>query len=116
MVRFQWSNGNFYGFNLQVDFTPDDDDGADVELPGEDGEEDDMQSFDADDLDPPGDEDRGCHWCDDSAIMGCYESQWRLEYAGIIWAVIQYNNYWYLDYWLNDTHTHIYMHTIYTLG
>jgi hypothetical protein len=30
-----------------------------------------MQSFDADDLDPPGDEDRGCHWCDDdSAIMG----------------------------------------------
>jgi len=61
MVRFQWSNGNFYGFNLQVDFTPDDDDGADVELPGEDGEEDDMQSFDADDLDPPGDEDRGCH-------------------------------------------------------
>jgi hypothetical protein len=48
--------------NLQVDFTPADDDGADVELPGEDaGEEDDMQSFDADDLDPPGDEDRGCH-------------------------------------------------------
>ena len=63
--------GNFYGFALQVDFTPDDDDGADVELPGEDaGEEDDMQSFDADDLDAPGDEDRGCHWCDESAIMG----------------------------------------------
>ena len=48
--------------NLQVDFTPDDDDGADVELPGDDaGEDDDMQSFDMDDLEPPGDEDRRCH-------------------------------------------------------
>lgn len=42
----------------EVDFTPDDDDGADVELPGDDaGEDDDMQSFDMDDLEPPGDED-----------------------------------------------------------
>lgn len=41
----------------QVDFTPDDDDGFDVELPAEDAAEDDVQSFDADDLEPPGDED-----------------------------------------------------------
>lgn len=45
----------------EVDFTPDDDDGADVELPGEDAGDDDLQSFDADDLEPPGDEDDLAH-------------------------------------------------------
>jgi len=50
VLTFDWGE-------IQVDFTPDDDDGVDPELPnGDEGDDEPVENFDIEEDDPPGDE------------------------------------------------------------